>query len=46
MRFTVSFVLGLAAAVSAAHAEEPAQPVVLKAAYLFVMKHGQVVVQP
>lgn len=41
MRFTVSFVLGLAAVVSAAHAEEPAQPVVLKAAYLFDGKSGK-----
>ena len=43
MRFTVKFVLGLAAVVSSAHAAEPVQPVVLKAAYLFDSKSGKLV---
>ena len=41
MRFTVKWVLGLAAVMGSAQGAEPVQPVVLKAAYLFDSKSGQ-----
>lgn len=41
MHFTVSLALTLAAVVGSVQAGEPAQPVVLKAAYLFDSKSGQ-----
>lgn len=41
MRLAVQIALGLAAIVSTAHAAEPVQPTVLKAAYLFDSKTGK-----
>jgi imidazolonepropionase-like amidohydrolase len=43
MRLSVKIALGLAAVVSTVHAGEPAQPTVLKAAYLFDSKTGKLV---
>lgn len=43
MRLAVKIVLGLAAVASTVHAAEPAQPTVLKAAYLFDSKTGKLV---
>src|SRR5687768_16177125 len=43
MRLAVRIALGLAAVVSTAQAAEPAQPMVLKAAYLFDSKAGKLI---
>jgi imidazolonepropionase-like amidohydrolase len=43
MRLAVKIALGLAAVASTVHAAEPAQPTVLKAAYLFDSKTGKLV---